>query len=307
LLGLLLLRLLCLLLARLRVLLITLLLLGLLLVFLLRLLLILTRLLLLLLLILLLAALLLLILFLILLLALLLLLLLVLLLLLLLLLVLLLLVLLLLLLLLELLLERREATLDQLVVELRVLVVRVGSQRAPVVGQRIRPQLHRLLRIAALHRFALAEPGVAEVVGAVRRSLRIVGRRRHVLECPAGVVVLAGLVARVPQAQVQPWRARFVDQRLVVLLRRIVELSGVVETVPFTGTPVRIEPSHRHRRQQDRGHRAAPAPPARSARRRPPLPHQRLQQQEEEGDRERELVAQVVATLEGTLELPLFE
>src|SRR5262249_36635955 len=120
--------------------------------------------------------------------------------------VLLLLVLLLLLLLLELLLERGEAALDQLVVELRVLVVRIGSERAAVVGQRIRPELHRLLRIAALQRFALAEPGVAEVVGAVRRSLRIVGRRRHVLECPACVVVLAGLVARVAEAQVQPPR-----------------------------------------------------------------------------------------------------
>src|SRR5262249_4148574 len=116
--------------------------------------------------------------------------------------VLLLLVLLLLVLLLLLLLERGEAALDQLVVELRVLVVRIGAERAAVVGQRIRPELHRLLRIAALQRFALAEPGVAEVVGAVRRSLRIVGRRRYVLECPACVVVLAGLVARVAEAQV---------------------------------------------------------------------------------------------------------
>src|SRR5262249_6100054 len=97
------------------------------------------------------------------------------------------------------------------------------------------------------------------------------------------------------------------DERLVVLLGGFVELAGSVEPVPLAGAPVRVEPAHRHRREQQRRHRAAPATPARPGAARATLADQRLEHQEEEGDGEPQLAAQGEAALEAALHLALLE
>src|SRR5262249_61892027 len=108
----------------------------------------------------------------------------------------------------------------------RVVVVGLRCQRGAEVEEGVVPELERLLRPRALVRLPLPELRVPEVVGEARRSGRVVGCGRDLLERRLRVVVLARLVARVAEAEMQARRIRGVGQRLVVLLRRVVELPG---------------------------------------------------------------------------------
>ncbi len=72
------------------------------------------------------------------------------------------------------------------------------------------------LRVGLLERLALAIRRVADVVGDAARTLRIVGGL-DLLEGRAGVLVLALLVGRVAEVEVQIGRVGLVDERGVVL------------------------------------------------------------------------------------------
>jgi hypothetical protein len=122
-----------------------------------------------------------------------------------------------LLLLLELLLERGDILLHQLVVELRVDVVRVGAERVAVGHQGVGPELERLLRLLRLRGLALPELRVADVVGEARAPAGIGVAARNLSERRQRVVELAGLVACVAEVEVQARRVGVVDQRLVVV------------------------------------------------------------------------------------------
>src|SRR5262245_5455311 len=209
-----------------------------------------------------------------------------------------------LLLLLELLLQGRDLLLDQLVVELGVDVVRIHPERAAIGGERLRPQRQGLLGLRRFHRLALAELRVADVVREPCGPPRLVVARDHARERRQGIIVLAALVARIAEIEVQAGRVGVVDQRLVVALDRLVVLPGVVQAIALPGFRVRIEPAHRQARQDGRGRRPAPAAPAATA---AALPEQRLGDEQQEGERQRQLVAQLEALLQRALELALVE
>ena len=106
----------------------------------------------------------------------------------------------------------------------------------------------------------------------------------------------------------QARRVRVVDQRLVVtapLRRRTYppRRGGCPRARARAGSsqPTDIDA------EEQRRNRAAPAPPARSGAGRATLADERLDQQEQEGQRERDLVARVEAAFEGALELAFLE
>src|SRR5439155_686010 len=103
---------------------------------------------------------------------------------------------------------------------------------------------------------------VAEVIRGARARVRIVVAGTDLLVRRDGLVVLALLVVGVAEIEVQERRVGMIDQRLVVLLRRVVVLAGGEETIALARARMRVEPGDRREREDERRHQDTVLPGA---------------------------------------------
>src|SRR5439155_3901171 len=128
------------------------------------------------------------------------------------------------LLLLELLLEVGHLLLHELVVELRVGVVRRRPHRPPVCREGLGVEAEGSLRIRGLGGLAEAVLRVADVVCDARRAAGVGVAPGNLLERVHRLRELALPVEGVAQVEVEDGRVRLVDERLVVFTGGVVEL-----------------------------------------------------------------------------------